>query len=38
MNKLKAALVAGKKSIKPEEGKIWEWTELHTSKINIVSY
>ena len=34
---IKAALIAGKKSIKPEEGQEWEWTELHTSKTNTVS-
>ena len=33
---IKAALVAGKKSVKPEEGKTWEWTELHISKTNTV--
>ncbi|MBR2209757.1 MAG: Holliday junction resolvase RecU [Synergistaceae bacterium] len=25
---VKDALINGKKSLKPEEGKIWEWTEL----------
>lgn len=25
---IKSALIDGKKSLKPEEGKIWQWTEL----------
>ena len=34
---VKAALVQGKKSLTPKEGKIWQWTELHTSKSDITS-
>ncbi|MBQ3646554.1 MAG: Holliday junction resolvase RecU [Synergistaceae bacterium] len=31
---VKQALIEGKKSLTPEEGKLWQWTELHTSKKN----
>lgn len=30
---IKQALANGKKSLRPEEGKIWQWTELHTSRV-----
>ncbi len=29
---IQQALICGKKSLRPEEGKIWSWTEFHTSK------
>ena len=34
---IKSALIAGKKSMKSEEGQEWDWTELHISKKNTVS-
>ncbi len=31
---IKKFLTTGGKSVKPEDGKLWEWTELNTSKKN----
>ena len=37
VNVIQKALAAGKKSMKPEEGKPWQWTELLTSKASTMS-
>ena len=34
---IKQALMDGRKSLKPEEGQLWQWTELHTLRAAIAS-
>ena len=36
-SRVQEALINGKKSLTPEEGQKWQWTELNTSKKNIRS-
>ena len=37
VNVIKQALIDDKKSLKPEEGQLWQWTELHTPRAATAS-